>query len=229
MKFEKLNGAEIVKENLVEKKLKKFFSEIFEDDSEPDKRLDNIQNRLKLFLEPGDNNQISQEEVFEIVNNIKDICSVDNESEFVARGLVSLKPLFDWQARDPRSFEAKLRENQIAFLKYDVLNEALTYNQHGDDIHLHVSPSETLSLSEKLALIKDGFSRLAKVLVDNENIKNIVATSWIVAANPGIMEKLGFTIDGEISPEERANWRSVDDKSISRAHISSEDFLKIYR
>lgn len=228
MTIEKFPQTEPKKEGLVEQKLRKFFSERFNEDSNPDKRFDNILNALQLFFKVDDKNEISEAEILEMKDNVKRVCYLEDEQQFIASGLAALQPLLDWKNNNPKTFEARLRENQVAYLKYNVLNEMMTYDVHRKKINLHISPSETLSISEKISLVKDGLRRLAEVLKENEQIESVVATSWIVAANPGILEKLGFFVDGEISAEARANWRSVDDRPIASAHISRDDFLKRY-
>jgi len=114
------------------------------------------------------------------------------------------------------------------FIYHIKLNEMLSYDRKENEIYLHLSPSETFGVSEKVAFLKRGFSKLTQILKADPSIEKVVAVSWIVTVNPGIMEKLGFVIDGPVSHKEQVTFRDVENRVISRAHIKREEFLKIH-
>ena len=74
------------------------------------------------------------------------------------------------------------------------LNRMLAYAQLKDAVILHVAPSRTLKLSEKLRMLDDGLKKLADVLAENSKIKKVQGSSWIMQENPRLVEKLGFTV-----------------------------------
>ncbi len=172
---------------------------------------------------------LTQEQIDEIKSSLKVCSALEDKKEFIKQCADCLNPLLDWKKQDPYSFEAKLRENVAEVTGFIPLNETLTYGRDKDRIHIHVSPSETLGLSEKLALIKDGFHKLRDILLADESIKEVSATSWIVAANPGILEKLGFTIDGEISKGMKKRNFPNETRPVFKAHITREEFIDKYK
>lgn len=74
------------------------------------------------------------------------------------------------------------------------------------------------------ALLRPAFGGLAA----DERIKEIQATSWIVASNPGLLEKAGFTVAGSISEEMRMEHFSNESRPVSWAQINREKFLKLW-
>ena len=218
----------VSRECMIDKKFKKFFLEVFECSSGPEERLVNICKKLHFFLFSHSKNKLKEEEIVKMLFDLQEVCNLEDEKKFILYGFDSVKPILDWRKRDPRSFEDLLRINQISYLGYVKLNEMLSYDRRGNDINIHLSPSETFSVSEKISLLKRGFSKLVELLRHDLSIENIVAVSWIVTVNPGIIEKLGFTIDGPISEKEQVAFRDVENRVISRAHIKREEFLKIH-
>ncbi len=215
---------DLVKDPII-KKLENFFVGVFNNNLDPGERLSEMLNRLKIFLDEGNLNILNEDAIKKIKNDLADCSLINNQEEFINKGIESLSSLVNWSQADPRAFEAKLRENVVAVNGYKSLNEMLTYGEEDDHIHLHVNPSETLRLSEKLYLIKDGLRKLKEILRSKENIKEVIAVSWIVANNPGIMEKLGFTVEGPITPEDKERHLNNDNRDIYFAHISRDDIL----
>jgi hypothetical protein len=106
------------------------------------------------------------------------------------------------------------------------LNEIMYYGGRDDYIHIHLANAR--DLKNLRALVLDGLQKLAEVIKNNEKVKTIEATSWIVAKNPGLMEKMGFEVEGEIDEEFRRRHFSDDKRKISKATIGREEFLKRY-
>ncbi|MBP9715346.1 MAG: GNAT family N-acetyltransferase [Candidatus Pacebacteria bacterium] len=100
------------------------------------------------------------------------------------------------------------------------LNELLDFSisKDGSRILIHLKPTSKTGIN----FVKDGLSMLAEKLnLDPSlaDIKTISATSWMVAVQPGIFEKLGFKLsetDETKSPPSR------------RGEISRADFINIY-
>jgi hypothetical protein len=105
----------------------------------------------------------------------------------------------------------------------------LSYGKHGESsIHIHVAPSNTLSVGTKLSLLKDGFRNLQEVLKKDEKIREITASSWIVATESGrsILEKFGFTFVGEISPEMKEKFFKSEKRPVGEAFVTRESFFE---
>jgi len=60
-----------------------------------------------------------------------------------------------------------------------------------------------------------------------KNIEKITATSWLVAS-PRKLERLGFTIEGEISEEERNKHFKNDNRKIVKASMERKKFDEWY-
>ncbi len=69
---------------------------------------------------------------------------------------------------------------------------------------------------------------LARQVSQNEKIKEIQATSWIVASNPGLLKKAGFNVEGAITEEMRTTHFNDEDRPVAWAHINREKLLERY-
>ncbi len=220
--------TEMVAEDSGAKKFRIAFMQIFNSNAGADDRVSEFEKRLKSFLVVGDGDCLTQDEIDSIRNNFKNCSSVEDEEKFIKQGLDLLRPLMEWKKNNEAAFEAKMRENFVSSSGFTRLNESLSYGKDKDDIHIHVAPSETLSVGQKFNLLKDGLRRLQEIVTNDKEIKTVSATSWIIATEKGqgIMEKLGFTVNGEISKELRERFFRSDTRSIRSAYIKREDFLK---
>lgn len=130
----------------------------------------------------------------------------------------------------PRELEANIRMYVVDRTEH-VINDMLHYEVYKDALYLHVFPVSTLSAGEKLKLLRDGLKQLARQLKTDEHLKGVKTVngvSWIVAQNPGLMEKLGFTYDGEITKEEHERDFSYETRKVGKAHIDVEKFLELH-
>lgn len=215
------------KEKEAEKQLNIFLSQIFEC-NEPEKRFEAFSNRLSGFLIIADGIGLNSEESEKVKNDLKSCCVLEDKEEFIRQGLIALRPLVEWKKNNEATFEAKERENFVSSSGFIRLNESLSYGKDRNLVHIHVAPSETMSDWEKYMNLKDGLRKLQEVLKKDEEIKQVTASSWIIATRGGgrIMEKLGFTVTGEISPEFKEKFFKGETRPICEAHIDREDFLK---
>lgn len=224
---DKIRDKQKEKEDLFEKKMRDLFTEIF-DIEEPENRFAEFEKRLAGFLNISINLGLSQAEIDSVTNNLR-VCSLIKEKEgFIKQGLNYLQPLVDWKKNNAAPFETIMRENFVSSSGFIKLNESLSYGKDKDDIHIHVAPSETLSVGEKFSLLKDGLRRLQEIVKNDGEIKTVSATSWIVATKQGkgIMEKLGFEVTGEISKELKEKFFRLETRPVFGAYINREDFLK---
>lgn len=215
------------KDEKSEKELKMFLVRIFEG-SEPEKRFDVFLERLKGFLEIAGGIGLKADEIDKVKNNLSECSLLENKEEFIQQGLLALKPLAEWKKNNEVLFEAKMRENFVSSSGFIRLNESLSYGKDKNSVHIHVAPSKTMSDWEKYVNLKDGLRKLQEVLRNDEEIKQVTASSWIVATVVGgrIMKKLGFTVTGEISPEFKEKFFKGEERPVFEAHIDRDDFLK---
>jgi hypothetical protein len=96
---------------------------------------------------------------------------------------------------------------------------------------LHVAPGRDFEPVELLRELKSSLQGLAQKLVDDPkyaNIETVTGTSWIIAKNPKLLERLGFKIEGPITSEERAAHFIDEEREIWTARISKQDLIEKY-
>lgn len=123
--------------------------------------------------------------------------------------------------RRMRSPEYRTRNN-----KATPLSEMLDYEvgeKNPNKIILHLRPSSTIPIGEKIKDVNMGLASLAQLLSVNSELSNITVisvSSWVVKKNPSLFQKLGFTLEEENDNDKLGGER--------RGRISKEDFLKKY-
>lgn len=111
--------------------------------------------------------------------------------------------------------------------KFISVNELVSYGMEDDFIHIHIVPEK--KVENIISKFREGLEELAKIVDKNENIKEISATSWLIAQSPEALEKrYGFTIDGKISEEFKKAHFADEKREVWGAHIDREEFLKRY-
>ena len=201
---------------------KKRFGDIFDSHEDGAKRVDDILSTIRPILESGlvDGEKITQ--------SLKQCSDIKNREEFIAKTASALEPIADLRKSNPADLEKLKRKIFVEQSKFIKLNEILSYGKSGDLIHIHLAPAKDIGISEMMRLVKDGLEKLAGIVKTNKEIKNITATSWIVAKYPGIMERLGFTTGGKINNKMRQKHFRYDKREIHKANISREEFLNKY-
>lgn len=130
----------------------------------------------------------------------------------------------------PRELEANIRKYVVDH-KEHVLNEMLHFEVYEDRLYLHVFPVTTFSAGEKIKYLREGLKLLAAQIKTDQRfkgVKTINGVSWIVAQNPHLLEKLGFTHDGEISKEEYERDFAYETRRVDKSHIEVKKFLELY-
>jgi hypothetical protein len=214
-RIEQVNINEDVKEDHgVKDELGKFFDNY--ENSEG--RLKAIQAKAKNFLDKEKLQQLLDES-----------SGISDRNEFIEKIYPLIKPVVDLRRNNPKEFEEKEREVIVNENKFIPINEILSYGLGGKDfIHIHLSPAETMNLSEKKTALEDGFKKLAQLVKDNEDIKYITATSWIVAKHPRLMESIGFTVEGEIDKETKERHFASEKRKVDKATMTREKLIKRY-
>jgi len=165
-----------------------------------------------------------------LIKQIKNFFELENSEEFVKSTFEILKKLIDQTIEHPEIFE-KIRRERVIQEKGNIkLSELMYYSldlENGTLI-IHVAPKGELKLGEIIKAFRGGLKELAKQVKEDERIKDIQATSWIVAKNPGLLEKAGFEVKGSISEEMKAEYFGDEEKPVSWAHISREALLEKY-
>ena len=92
-------------------------------------------------------------------------------------------------------------------------------------LRIHVAPGETLGSNLIKRALAIGLKKLKVLLTENQAIREVTATSWIVADKPDIFMDLGFVIEQAGKDEIRRDF-SDEVRPILRATISREKLLE---
>ncbi len=197
----------------------------FDEQKDGQKVVEDILSKIEIFLRSGliDGDIVRQ--------SLGKCSAIKDKEEFIEKVLSAIEPINDLKKNNPGIFEQIERE---AFIKeveargFKKINEILSYGVNDDFAHIHLAPARQIGVSGLKKMVQGGLEELAKIVKENQEIKRVEAISWIVADHPKILEKLGFTVVGEIDEEMRRKHYVDDNRPISRATISREDFLSRY-
>ncbi|PIP68863.1 hypothetical protein CO033_00585 [Candidatus Nomurabacteria bacterium CG_4_9_14_0_2_um_filter_32_10] len=164
----------------------------------------------------------------EIKKELEECKKISDKTEFMKKVINILKPLAFSMDEHPKEFAEFQRKAFNESLNLTPINEMLSYRVDEGDLHLHLAPATDISNITKIRLIKDALEKLPKIVDSNKKVKKISATSWIVASNPGLLEKVGFKNEGPISEETKKRDFAGETHPISRATITREEFLTKY-
>lgn len=163
-------------------------------------RIDYIKAEVVRMADHFENSQ-------QMLEALEECVGIEDKREFVEKTFAAAKPLIDMKIEDPQIF---IPENE-ADREFIPINEALCYEDKGDNFEIHIIPKEVMgNVTEK---IMAGFSQMAELVAENEKINAVTAESWIVAKHPKIAEKFGF---------------KIDDSEKGKAHMERSEFLEKY-
>src|SRR3990167_7971144 len=129
------------------------------------------------------------------------------------------------------ALEARQREQFLSHGDFIPLSEALAFGTHDTTAHIHLAPASSMGIAGLRADVDAGLRELARRLQSDpelQNIQTVKATSWIVAKNSRLIERLGFTVDGLISEEQKERHFFEESRPVASAHMDRQDFLKRY-
>jgi hypothetical protein len=183
-----------------------------------------------------DSNLIDGDKISE---DLEQCLGIKDKEEFINKAISSLEPLFKLRENNPKAVEelgAMLFAGLSGFIR---LNKRFSYGEGSYDknkdlVHIHLAPVEELikevGIDGIMDLMRDALEKLAKKVKANEKIDRITATSWIIAKKPAgkRLENFGFTLEGEISKEDKQRYHKDDSREIHRASMTREQFLEKY-
>lgn len=218
----------------IEAKIRADFGKVFDSAADGQGRVELLLVKLKPILDADvlGRDLIDEEAVQKILAEVAQCSAIDDREQFIVKTSAIVKPIIDLRVSHPQEFEKMKR---VAFVKeggFIPLNEILSYEFDEGIIYLHLAQAKELikssGVKNVLDLITDGLEKLSEVVKEDESIKKIVATSWIVAQSPKILERLGFTIEGEIDEEAKVRHFVGETRPVSRASMTRGEFLAKY-
>ena len=202
-----------------------------------------IRSAIEILYQTHDNNQerinIAKQKITllvttvleddnQVMSNLDKCVKIENKDDFIIAIIDALKPLRDAKINDPEGFEEAQRQGWVESSNFTKINDLISYGIDEGTMHIHVAPNETTSNAKKLSMLKEGMGGFAKAVKKNEAIEKITGTSWIVAEHPRLLEKLGFTVEGDIEDEERERFFAGETRDIHRANINRDELLSRY-
>lgn len=155
-----------------------------------------------------------------------------DRATFIQRALDAIQPILAYQRAHPKESQIAARRAFVEHGGFTPINELLSYGhrEDGETIHIHLAPADGIENWRERVL--DGFHELAHQVQAHpdewQNFKRLTATSWIVAKNPGLLTRLGFTIEGPISDEARRKHFAGETRPIARAIMDRQTLLDKY-
>lgn len=144
--------------------------------------------------------------------------------------MAGMEPMIDYQIEHPDIAERFLRGLIIGLEGNIKLSDILYcqfYSESGEVI-LHMAPAKTLGPAEILKEFRVGMRKLAEDAKKDERIKMVKATSWIVAKNPNLLRRAGFTFEDNISDKARAEQFLGEIRPVAKASMLREVLLERY-
>lgn len=192
-------------------------NKIWEDNTDPEDRMNKIKERLGSLLDNLDSDVLSEEEKQKVERNIEALSLIRNTGEeeedkerFTETTISALEPLLKIREKYPQKFEKASAKKFNQDEGFTEINRVLSYgyNEEEGEIHLHAPPAKTLEGMEVAKLYSQGMQEMAKKIYNDSGIKEITARSSIVYNNPDFFEKYGFTV--QPGKEEGVAFASVD-------------------
>lgn len=161
----------------------------------------------------------------QIFAQIDEAIKISDEGEFKREISKALAPILKNNLILFEDVEALVTTKKEGF---KLLNERVSYGIGGDTLHIHLSPAH--KVKEKIPqLLQNGCKRLAEIIKNNEEIKQIIYTSWMIATRTysAIFKDLGFAIK-EVPNEIIAEHFKDEKRPMKMAYMNRDEFLRKY-
>ena len=166
--------------------------------------------------------------VGEIVRQLEECKHAEGGLEFIQKVRRAVEPLAVAMNNHPEEYARLTRRFFVEFHRFIAVNEIFSYRIDGGDLHLHLAPSSDIGMSRKIALVRDAFVRLVKIVSSNRSVIEISATSPLVTSNPKLFTGMGFRIQGPISEERQKEDFGVGTPTAFRATMTRQEFIAKY-
>jgi hypothetical protein len=222
-----------IKINVLREKLRANLGQLFDNPEKLNSKVDKFLSQLNSFKEAG---LIFNKE--EMIKGVMEGIKIKDREEFINYLFKVLEPITLLRVTQAKIFEKIEREITTSGDGNKKLSEVL-YTNYSDEnpkeVEIHLAPATELIKEKGIENFKKevevGLRKLAEIIRSNDRIEEVSATSWIVAKNPGLLKKLGFTIIGTL-PEEDDNSAYFNEQGqkmpTAQTKMSRNDFLSRY-
>ncbi len=214
---EKVEGRDDLIE-LAEKRI----DELCEQYDDTEERVDFLMAKMEFLFKHIDKEILPKEKIEEIKNKL-DLCRSTSKENFKENAMEALIPITDVKKNNPDKFEEAQARAFNETSGFTEINRLLSYGKSGSVIHVHAPPGETVK--NKTALYLGGIRELARIVQNDPDIKEITATSFLVAKHQRLFEKAGFNVEN-VSEERKEKHFSGEERDVKHASIGREDFLE---
>jgi len=180
-----------------------------------------IIERTMEYIKNSKSPEIAMEEIKKGLNDELGLLKVEDDP--VLKELISLRAIK--VVKSVREIEEQNRNNrnEQGFIN---INSVLSYGVGYDGwVHIHAKRGED---GFSRALVKDGLNKLANMLNEYPYIQGVRAISWIVAEYPDLINKMGFTVVGEVDQDFKKENFPGDERPVSFSYIKRDDLIKKY-
>lgn len=231
---------------------------LFDEQPTAEERQKRLADRLIRYTYDGvlDESQIGQEMMWGIIEQAKTAALTEDRHEFVSGLMSAMRPLLEFKISQPEVYEEM--DRRAFFAPYMTrVSKVLGYDIVDNHIGIHLAPARTLKRSEWNASVDEGLKALAKAIkesnlvqiegekdkatgkvkiekhnVNSDDIKVIVAKSYIVKDHPYLIKKLGFTIlpedDQRYGRLKDSLGKPKPDSPERTAVMEIEEFLEVH-
>jgi len=217
--------------DVVREEVRNSLGHLFDEKEKLNERVSDFISRLEVYEREG---LVFNKE--EIIRGVKEGVLIQDRDTFIAHFLRVLEPFIIMRVTHSKTFkdieEKTSREQAMNDSDTLKLSEVLYVNFEEERVDIHLAPAKDFMTKEKIEDfkqdIKRGLVKLAEIIKSHPNVKEIWASSWIVAKSPKRLEELGFVVVGSISEEERKEHFADEKRPVSKSFMKREDFLARY-
>jgi len=199
------------------------FSSFFDEFSDPNERINVIIKRIEPFFQHIDKKILPEEKADEIKNALLACENISDKQQFLDEIMGALKPTLEIREAHADKFEEAQARAMNESGGFTEINRLLSYGKHKHIIHIHAPAGETVG--NKISLYRDGMKKLAEIVNNDPEIKEITATSYLVASHPGLFTRAGFKVE-DVSDEFCQEHFPGEEREIKIAKIDREEFLR---
>lgn len=198
-------------------------SNIFDEFNDPSEKISSILKMVEPFFKHIDKKILPKEKTDTIMAAISACENISDKKQFLDEIMEALKPALEIREMHADKFEEAQVQAMNEANGFTEINRLLSYGKSGSIIHIHAPFGETVD--NKITTYRDGMKKLAEIVNKDPEIKEITATSHLVASHPGLFTKIGFKVE-EVSDEFRQEHFSGEKREIKIAKIGREEFLE---
>ena len=186
-----------------------------------------ILKRLDPFFKHFDKNILPDEKIEAMKQALLACANLTDAKQFIEEVMSILKPVLDIRESHADKFEEMQAQAMNESGGFTEINRLLSYGKSGPIIHIHAPPGKTMgnSVGNKIVLYREGMRKLAEIVNNDPEVKQVTATSHLVASHPTLFTRAGFTV-ADIPDEDREKHFTGESREIKMATIDRDEFLK---